>query len=281
MMASKVGTVSVSGANLYYTVRGSGPVLLILQGGDGDADGMDRLTDQLVGDYTVVTYDRRGLSRSTLDDATGGAHLNLDTHGDDAHRLLAALTAEPAFVFGGSFGALLGLELVARHPEQVRTLVAHEPPVAALLPEAERARAEQGHVDIHRTYRQEGVAAAARKMAAGMAAMNFEDREPGLELPQLSSQQVATRAANREFFFAHDVPAVHSYRLDIAALTTVGMRIVPAAGRTSQETWTHHCAIALADRLNTEYVLFPGGHNGYILHPKAFAARLHQVLGEQ
>src|SRR5579884_4018338 len=98
MSSTKSDTLRVSGAGLYYKVRGSGPILLILQGGDGDAQGSEGLAEHLVNRYTVVTYDRRGLSRSKLDEPFEPPHI--ETHSDDVHCLLAYLTTEPVFVFG-------------------------------------------------------------------------------------------------------------------------------------------------------------------------------------
>lgn len=271
MSASNNGTLRVPGADLYYEVRGSGPVLLILQGGDGDAGGCHDLVNRLVDHYTVVTYDRRGLSRSKLDDPLQA--IRLETHCDDAHRLLAALTTEPAMVFGGSLGALLGLDLVARYPNQVHTLVAHEPPAPELLPDAERAQAVKSQEEMEETFQREGVAGSMRKMASSIL-MDLTDRETDVQLAPPTPQ----RAANFTFFLAHDAPAVRRYRLDIAALKAAQTRIVPAAGMTSRDAWTHHCARALADRLGTEFAEFPGGHNGYIFHPRAIAAKLQDVL---
>src|SRR5580692_6321127 len=110
--------------NLYYTIRGSGPILLILQGGAGNADGSEALANELAGDFTVVTYDRRGLSRST---PIRAERYEIATHADDAARLIAALSQGPAFVFGTSLGALIGVELTARRPDLIRLLIAHEP----------------------------------------------------------------------------------------------------------------------------------------------------------
>jgi len=255
-------------------VCGSDPLLLILQGGDGDADGSDNLADHLVDYYTVVTYDRRGLSRSKLDEPFEPPRL--ETHSDDTHRLLATLTTEPALVFGASIGALIGLDLVAHHPEQVHTLVAHEAPASELLPEAERTSAARAQEEVDETYRREGLAAAMRKGLA-QSGLNFADREPDVVLPQPTPQ----RAANLEFFHAYDAPAAHSYRLDIAALKKISTQIVPAGGRTSRKMWTHHSVEALADQLGTAFVEFPGGHNGHVLHPRAFAERLRDVLGKE
>lgn len=93
--------------------------------------------------YTVVTYDRRGLSRSTLHDPDESP--TIQRHSDDAHRLLSELTTEPACVFGTSLGALIALDLVARHPEQIRTLAAHEAPLHHLLPNSQQAEVRRIH----------------------------------------------------------------------------------------------------------------------------------------
>lgn len=124
-------------------------------------------------------------------------------------------------------------------------------------------------------YRREGVVGAAQKMMANTSA-DLSDREPDLEL----SQPTAQRTANLAFFYAHDAPAVRRYRLDLAALAAAPTRIVAAAGVASRETWVHHCADALADRLGSQVIEFPGVHNGYIFHPKGFTLKLREVLGD-
>ena len=98
-----MATLLVPGARLYYEVRGSGPMLLISQSGEGDAGRSTDMVDRLVDDHTVVTYDRRGLSRSTLDDP--GRPVTMREHTDDVNRLLAALTDTPVTMLGCSFGA--------------------------------------------------------------------------------------------------------------------------------------------------------------------------------
>ena len=279
MNGAKTGMLEVAGASLYYTVRGAGPLLLILQGGL-EMPTSHGIANDLSGSYTVATYDRRGLSRSTLDEMPEA--LRLEVHSEDAHRLLAELTSEPALVFGSSIGALIGLDMVARHPEQVRALIAHEPPAYDLLSDAEREQAERTYDEIQEAFRCEGVAAAMKMMAA-VNRVDFDDREPDVQLPPLTggaaAQASAQRATNLRFLLACDVPAVRHYRLDMAALKAAAYQIVPAAGRTSQEAWPHHAAVELAERLGTKPVEFPGGHTGYMLRPKAFAQRLREVLG--
>lgn len=272
MSETQAASLRVPGAELYYTVRGSGPLLLILQGGAGEAEGSNGIAPHLDAAYTVVSYDRRGLSRSALDDPT--AAVTIATHSDDVHRLLAALTDEPVFVFGSSIGALIGLDLVARHPAQVRMLVAHEAAVADLLPETERSAFEALQADVEATFRTEGMMAAMRKLIAIAAVDYGDDREPDVVVPVPGPE----RAANLQRFLAYDAPAAHRYRLDRAVLRPAAARIAPAAGRTSRAAFPYHCAAALAQLLGRELVEFPGGHSGYVLRPREFAAKLRTVL---
>jgi pimeloyl-ACP methyl ester carboxylesterase len=275
MNAAQEGTLEVPGASLYYKVRGTGPLLLILQGGAADADGSEALGQHLVDAYTIVTYDRRGLSRSKLNNASDAP--GIETHSQDAHHLLAALTPEPAFVVGFSLGALIGLDLVARHPEQVRVLVAHEPAAIELLPDTERALALQTHEEVEELYRRGGVAAAMKKMVQ-LAGVNFDDREPDVNVTPPVGQQAARMAANMGFLLTHDLPAVRHYKPDLSALEIQRTLILPAIGRNSGAIVPRHSALALAERLGLQAVEFPGGHTGYVLRPREFASRLRQVL---
>jgi pimeloyl-ACP methyl ester carboxylesterase len=276
-MVGEENTLEVRGAILFYKVRGTGPVLLIIQGGAGDADGSDRLADGLVDAYRVVTYDRRGLSRSTLTDETN--HPTLETHSEDAHHLLAMVTTEPALVFGASLGAVIALDLTARYPDQVHTLVAHEPASPELLSEAERNGALLTHARVEETFHREGVAAAMVKMLA-VAGTGFHDREPDLELPKRDDQAMARMASNMTFFLTYDAGAAHRFKPDIAALRRAPTRIVPAAGQTSGDTWPRHSAMALAAQLGTDLEEFPGNHSGPMFRPRAFSKRLRAVFEE-
>jgi pimeloyl-ACP methyl ester carboxylesterase len=272
MGTTREETLRVPGATLFYRIRGQGPLLLILQGGHGDADTMHALCDRLVDRFTVVTYDRRGLSRSTVEESAAAP--TIQTHGDDAHELLAALTSEPAFVFGSSIGGLIGLDLVTRHPQHVRTLVAHEPAAWELLPDAERKRSAEGIDDLVRTFHEKGGIAAFEKLAA-VSAIDYADRESDAELPRRTDYT----AANLKFFFTYDAPALNAYRLDFAALSTTPTQIIPAAGRSSRGIPPHRAAARLAERLHTALIEFAGGHTGWLLRPKEFAAQLIELLG--
>ncbi len=288
MRETITGTLAVPGASLFHQVRGAGPVLLILQGGPGDANASDALAEALAERYTVVTHDRRGLSRSVRDDLE--QPMSIRTHSDDASRLLTAMTDRPAFVFASSFGAVVGLDLVATHPEQVRVLVAHEAAVAGLLADPERTELEVAQRDVEETFERDGLKPAIQRIRAitggasggGRARPVAGEQSAAAGTAVLARTAVSARTAahlaNLRFFFGHDIGAAHRYEVDVAALRAATTRIVPAAGRTSRVALPHRCAEALAWQVGRELVEFPGGHDGYVRQPRRFARALDTVL---
>ena len=148
-------SLTVPGARLHYEVRGAGPLLLVL-GSPMPAAAFAPVADALGGDHTVVTYDPRGISGSPVDDPEQDSTPQL--RADDIAAILDSVGAETADVFGSSGGAVTGLALVARHPGRVGTLVAHEPPLLELLPDAAARRANTE--DIIETFRTQGQPAA-------------------------------------------------------------------------------------------------------------------------
>jgi pimeloyl-ACP methyl ester carboxylesterase len=253
--------------SLYTQSRGQGPLVLMLQGGDGDADASNALADRMP-DFEVLSYDRRGLSRSAAPEAAAG--LELQTHTDDAARVL---DGRPAFVFGTSIGANIGLDLLARYPQLVKKLVAHEPPVTELLPAGQQAEVERGRDEVDHIFRTKGVAAAMRKFL-GATGVDFSDREPDVGLPPINPG----RLQNLKFFLEHDAWAARRFRVDLAAVAAQADRVVIAAGEKSKGKWIRACAEALAQKLATPVVEFPGGHGGYASHPRGFAGLLRQLF---
>lgn len=266
-------TLEVPGARLYYEVRGSGPVLMMI-GLPMDSTAFAAAARLLASEYTVITYDPRGISRSTIGDPEQDSTPELLA--DDVHRVLAALTAGPAYVFGNSGGAVTGLALATRHPGQVHTLVAHEPPLVGLLPDAARVRAATD--EVYDTYRSQGQGPAWAKflIVGGFQAPAADaPREPaGQEPPS------ARDVANGERMLAHCLRPTSFYRPDLSALRAAPTRIVVGGGRASAGQLAHRTAAALARQLGTPLVEFPGGHTGFADEPESFAQTLRRALTE-
>jgi pimeloyl-ACP methyl ester carboxylesterase len=273
----KTETLQVPGASLYYEVRGSGPVLLMIPGGPMDADGFKGIAERLADTYTVVTYDCRGNSRSAMQGSPDD--LTVGLFADDARRLLDAVSAGQADVLGSSGGGTYGLDLVARYPDRVRTLVAHEPPVSELLPDAARYHAL--NEQIAETYRSDGTFAAMQMFMQGVGFGNGGPPRPSEQDPEAATA-AARMGANVELFAGRLIPVIGNYEPDLAALQRSSTRIVVGVGdESTPEQMVYRTAHELAERLGGQPVQFPGGHGGFGSHPDGFAATLREVLAEK
>lgn len=281
----KTDILDVPGATLHYEVRGGGPVLLLVCGGIYDAQGYADLADALADRYTVVTYDRRGNSRSPL---TGpAAPQRVEEHGDDAYRLLVAVgvTAErPAYVFGNSSGGVIALELAARHPDLVRTVVAHEPPLVTLLPDADAWLAVMR--EVGEAFRAGGPMPAFGRLDAAFRADAERNGNPlpghggdGDEVgPATDPGTAARQQGNMASFVGYEVPGFAPYTPDFTALAAT--RVVAAVGDGAEGAppWVRG-ARAVAERIGASPVVFPGDHGGFGGRTAtAFAERLHETL---
>jgi pimeloyl-ACP methyl ester carboxylesterase len=274
--ATKAGALQVPGARLRYDVTGTGPVLLLVHGGIADSAMLKQFAALLASRHTVVTYDRRGYGDSPLDDPD--QEQSVELHADDAHRLLAEITSEPADVVGFSSGAFIGLELVARHPEQVCTLVAFEPPITELLPDREWHRADGQ--EIYETYRRDGSGAAMARFTGVVEGESGPDSAgPSPDPTPEMLEFTARMGRNVEHFFAREFLPFGDWLPDVEALREAPGRTVVGGGDASGTQPARRAADALAERLGAGVAEFPGDHAGAVTQPEAFAATLERALG--
>ncbi|MER6443922.1 alpha/beta fold hydrolase [Streptomyces venezuelae] len=271
-----IGHLRVNGATLHYEVRGHGPLLLLIPGGTGGAASFDGIADDLAAEYTVATYDPRGMSGSSLDDPE--AEQRVAQHADDAFRILHLLSpGEPARVFGSSSGAITALHLLTAHPERVERLVAHEPPIVEVLPDAAEHRALIARVQA--TFRAQGLMPAMAVFAAGLQ-KDGDTTEPKAEikLPPQAEARAEQTMANLPYFVGRIVPSFMSYTPDIHRLEALSDRLVLACGQDSRGELPYRPAALLTERLGTELLHFPGGHTGLTTHPAEFGELLRKAL---
>ena len=289
MSEPKTETIEAQGAEITYDVReadseSDAPILMMI-GSPMAASGFATLGEHFR-DRTLVTYDPRGAGRSQRTD--GAEQSTPDEHADDLHRVISAVGRGPVDLFASSGGAVNALALVAKHPEDVRILVAHEPPAAQVLPDREEALAAA--VDIHETYEREGTGPA---MAKFMALSASRDRcrpiSPRGRAPTrpISGFPPRTTARRDDPLLGQNMVTGTQYEHDFDALRAAPTRIVVAAGVESEGELTYRAALAVAERLGTEAVIFPSHHGGFLGgefgwrgDPDAFAPKLREVLAE-
>lgn len=285
-------TLDVPGATLVLDVHdpehGSGRTPVLVVGNPMAADGFTQLVPAL-DDRTVVTYDPRGTGRSRPVDP--GAELTVDRHGEDLHAVARAVGGGPFDVFGSSGGAVTALAWAARRPGEVRRLVAHEPPLTALL--ADRDVAVRAQADIVETYHRAGFGPAMAKFLRLVFAtepltedyLHQPDPDPAeLGLPTEDDGRrddllLGTSLAVMPVW----EPPLDALR---AATRSAGLEVVPAVGAASPPgEMAYRGAVALADALGVPVIELPGDHGGFARHewapdndPTAFAARLRDLL---
>jgi pimeloyl-ACP methyl ester carboxylesterase len=280
--------LEVPGATLTYDVRPGGatdqpPLMLI--GSPMGAGGFGTLAGHFP-ERTVVTYDPRGVERSAKTDPA--TESTPEQHADDLHRIIAALDAGPVDLFATSGGAVNALALVAAHPEDVRTLVAHEPPLASILPDRDGALAFTE--EIGRTYQLRGFGPAMAQFILAvshrgpMTAEFVAQPAPDPAMFGLPTEDDGNRTD--PLLYQNIVTCTH-YQPDVEALRSASTRIVLAAGAESEGQMARRGAEAMAGLLGTQPVIFPGDHGGFLGgeygqagEPDAFATKLREVLTE-
>jgi pimeloyl-ACP methyl ester carboxylesterase len=274
--------------DLTYDVQGPLPTAdgrppLFMIGQPMEANGFATLASHFP-DRTVITYDPRGLGRSTRKD--GRVDSSPAVQAEDVHAIIEALGAGPVEMFGSSGGAVTALALVAAHPDDVTTLVAHEPPLIPVLPDADAAERARGNVtDVYN----------AKGSHAGMAAFIAMTSWRGEYTDDYFAQPAPDPAAfgmptdddgtRGDPLLSDRSWAVSGYRPDVDALAKAPTRIVIAVGEESEGVFTGRTSIATAELLGQQATVFPshhggfmGGEFGYAGQPEAFAARLREVL---
>jgi pimeloyl-ACP methyl ester carboxylesterase len=278
-------TLAVPGATLAYDVReaASAEPPLLLIGSPMGAAGFGTLAGHFA-DRTVVTYDPRGVERSVKDDpATTSAP---EQHADDVHRIIEAVCGGPVDLFASSGGAVNALALVAAHPGEVRTLVAHEPPLAAILPDREGALAASRAVAD--AYLRGGFGAGMARfigVVGHQGPFTMADAEAPAPDPAMFGLPTEDDGGRTDPLLFQNIVSSTHYEPDFDALRAASTRIVIAVGTESEGQLAFRGGVAAAERLGTQAVRFPGDHGGFLGgeygqagEPEAFAATLRDVL---
>jgi len=262
-----MSVLDVPGAQLYYETRGRGPLLLLIPGANGDGNVFPPLADQLAAHYTVVTYDRRGFTRSLLSGAQAYER-RLATDAEDAMRLIRRLSDGPATVFGTSSGAVIALQLLVDHPDCVRTVIPYEPAAMRLLPDGQKWIAF--FHEVYDLYRQAGTAPA-------LDLFRRKTFAP-IDYPVMSGSTNARpdgqKMANATYWFERELREYTSVTLDLAAIAAHADRVMPALGGASLGFPTAEAALALGRMIGRATISLPDGHVGYATSPQAFAHAL-------
>jgi pimeloyl-ACP methyl ester carboxylesterase len=245
---------------LYHEVRGAGPVVLLVPPVPGDGGQFEALAAALNG-YTVVTYDRRGTSRSPR--PRGWTATTVAEQADDAADLLRRVTSDSAVIYGTSNGAMIGLELALRHPESVSMALLHEPPLLSVLADPEPVGRMLGELIGAGMERGGPVGALDAFLRFAYGDGLVDQIDPALR---------ARMDANAATVFSIELPGFQAYRPDEGALRSLGVPVRLLVGEDQALPFFGEAATWLAERLGTSVVTSPGAHGPHWSHPVELAA---------
>lgn len=263
----KDATVSVNGAQLHHEVRGGGPSVLFIQGATGDGGTFDRVAELLGDEFTVVTYDRRGNSRSPR--PAGWNETSMDEQADDAAGLIRALGLAPAAVFGTSGGAVILLNLLLRHPEVLRGAIIHEPPMVPVVSNAEEIGA------MLQSMTEEGLKKAGPR---GTMEMFIRQNAGDTNFENLDTELRERMLDNAEVFFFTELGGFVSYVPDAGALAESKVPVQVVGGSEDRGVYYYEAAEWVAKQLGTKLQEIPGGHAPYFDRPEAMAEAIRPFL---
>ncbi|WP_170284729.1 alpha/beta fold hydrolase [Kribbella amoyensis] len=264
----------VNGARLYYERRGSGPAVLFISGASGDAGHWTGIADAFADEYTVITYDRRGNSRSPRPaDWTTTTMLE---QADDAAELLAVLELTPAVAFGTSAAAGILAALCLRHPDVLRGAIFHEPPFPSGVSTIDQVRAGR------RKLVDEGLAQGGPRLATELFLRSVMGDEAYASLDRELRDRLL---GNADVLLGIEIDHYLTYDPSPAELRSIRIPRVVTAGATNRDPeaaghWRYEAAEWLAHHLDTPLVELPGGHMAYLADPQPFAKALRPHVCE-
>ena len=267
MELTSIGASRTTTDELYWEARGAGAPVLLIAGSPGDGGQFETVAQCLAANHLVITYDRRGTSRSAhlpQYDATSVAE-----QADDAANLLSAIGVDRAVAFGTSNGAAVALELALRHPRRLAGVMLHEMPLLSVLREPEPVAAAIGSL-IGEAMQRGGPAIALEAFLRFAFGDAIVDAWPD-ELRQ-------RMLSNADMVLSIEMPAFGSYRPDEQALAA---NVTPAAvlvGEAQGLAMFSEAAQWLATRLSTQLTRAPGAHGPQFSCPDALAATISDFV---
>lgn len=274
----QIGSVTSEGDCLHYEVRGQGQPLILIPGAGGDADRYTRMAEILANEFKVITYDRRANARSSMNTPQ---NFEISQQSRDVVAVLKAAGEQSAHIFGNSSGAVIALDVAKTQTQAVRTLIAHEPPVARVHPDAQKW--QRFYASVYRTAYGLGSSMAVVRFLLGtgfpVRKMLKDARAGRSQTAQDTKARIPPKTA-ADVLMKLELLPVTNYLPDVETIKRNGIHVFMAAGKDSldKKRWYAQTAAVLAGQLGSELIVFPGYHGSFLDQPVEFAAVLREVL---
>jgi len=262
-------TVANEGAEIRIDYEGEGPLLLLIPGAGGAGQRYAGVSEILKDEYTVVCYDRRCNARSTGDRSLDG---DIAQQARDAVAVIKAMNAKQALVFGSSSGANIALKMAEDAPQYIAGLVAHEPPVLWVLPDAQEWFIFGDEAEA--IFRARGFGPALGKFASALVGVIPPSPPP----PGSDAAKAAEVSWN--FFFAHEIHNFSRYAPDLQRIKHSKIPMFAVSGRDSKDAYYARTAKIVSDVVGCTHRVISGHHLSYQSDAATFASELRLMLRE-
>lgn len=273
--------LNVKGANLYYETVGQGPVLILIPGANGTGDIFSGLAKLLQNQFTVVTYDRRGYNQSELTEPLPEEAINphstyrLETDANDVSALAKYLSEEPVYILGSSSGAIVAMETLQDHPNIVKKVAFHEPPINTFL--ANSSDWQTKNAEIVELSQTEGMAAAMKLFFETLHAAPIDAKmmaKPAVTLKEADNPVLKGMA----FWFKHEIRQYTSRKIDLDKMAEQKDKMILLNGTDSVGSFPQDVVKDLSEKLNLPIHSIAGGHLGYVQKPQEFVLTLETLF---
>lgn len=257
--------LNIENGVLYYEVKGQGEPLLLVHGVVVDAWLYENTSQLLAKHYQVITYDRRGSSRSKCEE---GTDYSMDAQISDIRLLLDTLQIDTVTIAGASAGAVLGQYFMQCYPERVKKLVMYEPPLLSLMEDEETQNWVAGMKDLiaRRRYN--------KATLEFMLSIGGTDDRAAKKPEDVTMREMA----NIEHFLKDEYDIIIDYRPDVEKCKSMADKIILAIGEKSENAPYPTATRKFGEMIGVKPLHFPGYHNLPAELPVEFAICLFGVL---
>lgn len=267
-------TLDLPGANLRYHKVGKGPVLILIPGANGTGDIFLPLAERLKEHFTIVSIDRRDYGKSELTKPLPEVASNPDSDyrvkrdAQDVATLAQQLSAEPVYVLGSSSGAIVAMHVLKEHPDVVKEIAFHEPPINTFLPDSTYWKEKND--EIVNMALTEGLQKAMQYFGKTLNIAQLDAKSMSQPVSENDENQ-KVQYERMMFWVEYEIRQYTHSDIKLSDLSQYKDKTVLFNGTDSKGSFPQDVNFYINEETGIRLLDIPGGHLGYVQKPDGFA----------
>jgi pimeloyl-ACP methyl ester carboxylesterase len=269
-----VNTIDLPGAKLRYYQVGQGPILILIPGANGTGDIFLPLAERLKEHFTVVAIDRRDYGNSELtqslpeEASNPNSEYRVKRDAHDVAALAQQLSEERVYVLGSSSGAIVAMHVLKEHPEVVKEIAFHEPPINTFLPDSDYWKEKND--EIVKIALNEGLQQAMQVFGKTLNIAPLDAKSMSQPVSENDEDQKA-QYERMMFWVEYEIRQYTHSNITIADLAHYKDKVVLFNGTDSKGSFPQDVNFYINEQTDIKLLDIPGGHLGYVQKPDGFA----------